>query len=242
MTLSELWTPISAMPIFWLCATLLAYQLGIIVYKKSGYFSLLAPVIVAITCLITLLLATDTPYETYFAGGQFIHLLLGPATVALAIPLYDQRRRLAKLWAPLLIGVVVGSFVGIISTIALCALFGASFESAMSLVPKSVTTPIAMGIAEKMKGIPEFTACIVVITGIVGAIMAAPLYKLFGIKKDFIKGFALGLSAHGMGTSRAFQISEKAGAFSGLAMGLTGIVTALIAPYVTAWILPLFYP
>ena len=93
MTLSELWTPISAMPIFWLCATLLAYQLGIIVFKKSGYFSLLAPVIVAITCLITLLLATDTPYETYFAGGQFIHLLLGPATVALAIPLYDQRRR-----------------------------------------------------------------------------------------------------------------------------------------------------
>jgi putative effector of murein hydrolase len=98
-----------------------------------------------------------------------------------------------------------------------------------------------MGIAEKMKGIPEFTACIVVLTGIVGAVMAVPLYKIFGIKKDFIKGFALGLSAHGMGTSRAFQISEKAGAFSGLVMGLTGIVTALIAPYVAAWILPLFY-
>ena len=111
-------------------------------------------------------------------------------------------------------------------------LFNASFESIMSMAPKSVTTPIAMGISEKMGGIAEFTAGIVVLTGIVGSLLATPLFKLFRIKKDYVKGFSLGVSAHGMGTSRAFQISDKAGAFSGLAMGLAGIVTAFAAPMI----------
>lgn len=241
MNFVDLWACLAQKPVFWLCLTLLAYQFGLWIYKKSGYINWFAPVIIAIISLVSLLVITKTPYEDYFQGAQFIHLLLGPATVALAVPLFDQRHRLAKLWGPLLIGVLVGSIVGILSSIVLCAALGASFQSAMSLAPKSVTTPIAIGIAEKMQGIPEFTACVVVITGIVGAIIATPLYKLFGIRKHYIQGFALGLSAHGMGTSRAFQISEKAGAFSGLAMGLTGIVTAFAAPYVANWILPLLY-
>lgn len=238
---NDLWNNLVDYPILWLCITLLAYHFGLWVYKKSGYFNFCAPVLIAILTLIAILLATGTSYERYFEGTQFIHLLLGPATVALAVPLFEQRHRLAKLWVPLLIGVLVGSIVGIVSTIVLCALLGASFETAMSLAPKSVTTPIAMGIAEKMQGIPEFTACVVVLTGIAGAIMAGPLFRTFGIKKDFIKGFSLGLAAHGMGTSRAFQFSEKAGAFSGLAMGLSGIVTAFAAPYIAAWILPKLY-
>lgn len=239
MTIELLWDHLASNPVLWLCLTLLAYQIGIWVYQKSGYITLLSPFVIAVAILLAILFGTHTQYETFFAGAQFVHFLLGPATVALAVPLFDQRLRLAKLWAPLLIGVVVGCVVGVISTVLLGALLGASFESIMSMAPKSVTTPIAMGISEKMGGIPEFTAGIVVLTGIVGSLLATPIFKLCRIKKDYVKGFSLGVAAHGMGTSRAFQISDKAGAFSGLAMGLAGIVTAFAAPMIAPPLLKL---
>lgn len=232
MTIELLWNHLAQNPVLWLCLTLLAYQAGIWVYQKSGYLTLLSPFVIAVSILLAILFATHTKYETFFAGAQFVHFLLGPATVALAVPLFDQRRRLAKLWAPLLIGVTVGCITGVVSTVVLGVIFDASFESIMSMAPKSVTTPIAMGISEKMGGIPEFTAGVVVLTGIAGALVATPMFKLFGIKRDYIIGFSLGVAAHGMGTSRAFQISDKAGAFSGLAMGLAGIITAFIAPLI----------
>ena len=239
MTIELLWNHLASNPVLWLCLTLLAYQIGIWVYQKSGYLTLLSPFVIAVAILLAILFGTHTQYETFFAGAQFVHFLLGPATVALAVPLFDQRLRLAKLWAPLLIGVVVGCVVGVISTVLLGALLGASFESIMSMTPKSVTTPIAMGISEKMGGIPEFTAGIVVLTGIVGSLLATPIFKLCRIKKDYVKGFSLGVAAHGMGTSRAFQISDKAGAFSGLAMGLAGIITAFAAPMIAPPLLKL---
>lgn len=239
MTIKLLWDHLASNPVLWLCLTLLAYQIGIWVYQKSGYITLLSPFVIAVAILLAILFGTHTQYETFFAGAQFVHFLLGPATVALAVPLFDQRLRLAKLWAPLLIGVVVGCVVGVISTVLLGALLGASFESIMSMAPKSVTTPIAMGISEKMGGIPEFTAGIVVLTGIVGSLLATPIFKLCKIKKDYVKGFSLGVAAHGMGTSRAFQISDKAGAFSGLAMGLAGIITAFAAPMIAPPLLKL---
>ena len=239
MTIELLWDHLASNPVLWLCLTLLAYQIGIWVYQKSGYITLLSPFVIAVAILLAILFGTHTQYETFFAGAQFVHFLLGPATVALAVPLFDQRLRLAKLWAPLLIGVVVGCVVGVISTVLLGALLGASFESIMSMAPKSVTTPIAMGISEKMGGIPEFTAGIVVLTGIVGSLLATPIFKLCKIKKDYVKGFSLGVAAHGMGTSRAFHISDKAGAFSGLAMGLAGIITAFAAPMIAPPLLKL---
>ena len=239
MTIELLWDHLASNPVLWLCLTLLAYQIGIWVYQKSGYITMLSPFVIAVAILLAILFGTHTQYETFFAGAQFVHFLLGPATVALAVPLFDQRLRLAKLWAPLLIGVVVGCVVGVISTVLLGALLGASFESIMSMAPKSVTTPIAMGISEKMGGIPEFTAGIVVLTGIVGSLLATPIFKLCKIKKDYVKGFSLGVAAHGMGTSRAFQISDKAGAFSGLAMGLAGIITAFAAPMIAPPLLKL---
>ena len=239
MTIELLWNHLASNPVLWLCLTLLAYQIGIWVYQKSGYLTLLSPFVIAVAILLAILFGTHTQYETFFAGAQFVHFLLGPATVALAVPLFDQRLRLAKLWAPLLIGVVVGCVVGVISTVLLGALLGASFESIMSMAPNSVTTPIAMGISEKMGGIPEFTAGIVVLTGIVGSLLATPIFKLCRIKKDYVKGFSLGVAAHGMGTSRAFQISDKAGAFSGLAMGLAGIITAFAAPMIAPPLLKL---
>lgn len=240
MTIKLLWDHLAQNPVLWLCLTLLAYQAGIWVYKKSGYLTILSPFVIAVTVLLLILFATGTTYETFFAGAQFIHFLLGPATVALAVPLFDQRRRLAKLWAPLLIGVTVGCIVGVSSTVLLGIVFDASVESIVSMAPKSVTTPIAMGVSEKMGGIPAFTAGIVVLTGITGALIATAVFKICRVKKDYIRGFSLGVAAHGMGTSRAFQISEKAGAFSGLAMGLAGIITAFIAPLIAPPLLALF--
>ncbi len=228
----DLWLFLQNEPVFWLTATLLAYQAGVIVYKKSNFLTICAPFVIASCLILPLVLCTGTTYETYLSGAHFIDFLLGPATVALAVPVFDQRKRLARLWPAVLIGVSVGAITGIVSTIFLGAIFGASFETVMTLAAKSVTTPIAIGIAEKMGGIPEFTAAIVVLTGIAGALIATPLYRLFGIKKDFTMGLALGVSAHGMGTSRAFQISNEAGAFSGLAIGLTGLATAFLAPLI----------
>ena len=136
MTIELLWNHLASNPVLWLCLTLLAYQIGIWVYQKSGYITLLSPFVIAVAILLAILFGTHTQYETFFAGAQFVHFLLGPATVALAVPLFDQRLRLAKLWAPLLIGVVVGCVVGVISTVLLGALLGASFESIMSMAPE----------------------------------------------------------------------------------------------------------
>jgi putative effector of murein hydrolase len=149
MTIKLLWDHLAQNPVLWLCLTLLAYQAGIWVYKKSGYLTILSPFVIAVTVLLLILFATGTTYETFFAGAQFVHFLLGPATVALAVPLFDQRRRLAKLWAPLLIGVTVGCIVGVSSTVLLGIVFDASVESIVSMAPKSVTTPIAMAYQKK---------------------------------------------------------------------------------------------
>ena len=219
--MTELWQHFASENIFWLGLTLAIYLFGHFLYRKSRFFPLLSPIIVSVALLIAVLVVTDTPYETYFEGAQTIHLLLGPATVALAIPLFDQRARLIQLFVPLVTGLVVG--IGV-----LC---GLSTETLLSLVPKSVTTPIAMGISEAIGGMPDLTAALVVITGIFGSVVGRGFFRLIRVSSDTAKGVALGVSAHGMGTSAAFSISPKAGAFSGLAMGISGLLTAFLAPY-----------
>ena len=158
-------------------------------------------------------------YRTYFDGAQFVHFLLGPATVALAIPLYAQLGRLVRLALPLLVALVVGSLTAALSAVAIGSLFGASRVTLLSLAPKSATTPIAMGIAERIGGIPSLTAVLVVITGIIGAVSARYIFDALKIRDPAIRGFAIGVASHGIGTARAFQVSEQAGAFAALAMG-----------------------
>ena len=191
--------------------------------------------------LVSLLLATKTPYQTYFQGAQFIHFLLGPTTVALAIPLYDLRIQLAKNWLPVILGLFAGAVTAIVSTVLIAGALGASPETIISLAPKSVTTPIAMSVAEKLGGLPALSAALVVLTGVLGSITAGPLFKFLNINGAAAKGFALGLSAHGMGTSRAFQIDANAGAYASLAIGLTGLTTALLAPALTPLLMKLFF-
>lgn len=217
-------------PAFWLCLTLSFYVWGQVIFKAAKFNPFLSPIIISVVCLISFLVATGVPYETYFSGANFIHFLLGPATVALAVPIYEQRSKLARLWLPLLTGLLAGCTAAMVSVILIGGALGISSETLMSLVPKSVTTPIAMGISESLGGLPDLTAALVVLTGMTGSIIGRPLFKLLRIKSEPVCGCALGLSAHGMGTGAAFQISNRAGAFGGLAMGVSGIISAFLAP------------
>ncbi len=228
--LAEIWVYLSASPLLGLTVTLLAYQGAWWLYRRAHFHPLANPVMLAVAVLVLLLQLTGTPYQTYFDGAQFVHFLLGPATVALAIPLYTQLPKLRAMAFPLLAALVAGSLTATVSAVAIGKLFGASEASLLSLAPKSVTTPIAMGIAERIGGLPSLTAVLVISTGILGAIGARFIYQALGIADHAVRGFAVGVASHGIGTARAFQVSEQAGAFSGLAMGLNALLTALLVP------------
>jgi len=232
--ISEIWVYLAASPLLGLTLTLLAYQGALLVSKRCHGHPLANPVLIAVTALVALLWLTGTPYRTYFDGAQFVHFLLGPATVALAIPLYAQFKRLVLMAAPLLAALLAGSLTAAFSAVLIGHLLGASDATLLSLAPKSVTTPIAMGIAERIGGLPSLTAVLVILTGILGAVGARSLYRLLKIDDHAVRGFAIGVASHGIGTAQAFQISEQAGAFAALAMGLNGLVTALLLP----WLLP----
>ncbi len=233
--LNEIWVYLSASPLLGLTITLLAYQAAFWLYRRSGLNPLVNPVLVAVTILVLLLTLTGTSYETYFAGAQFVHFLLGPATVALAIPLYMQLRRVRSMLLPVAAGLLAGSLTAALSAIAIAKLFGASLPTQLSLAPKSVTTPIAMGIAERIGGIPSLTAVLVIVTGIFGAVSGRYVLDAIKVRDPAIRGFAIGVAAHGIGTARAFQVSEQAGAFAALAMGLNGALTALLLPLLIGW-------
>jgi len=234
--LAEIWVYLSASPLLGLTVTLLAYQGAFWLYKRAGFHPLANPVLLAVAALVLLLKLTGTPYPTYFDGAQFVHFLLGPATVALAIPLYAQLPKLRTMAGPLLAALVVGSLTASVSAVAIGKLFGASEASLLSLAPKSVTTPIAMGIAERIGGLPSLTAVLVITTGILGAVSARFIYQALGIADHAVRGFAVGVASHGIGTARAFQVSEQAGAFSGLGMGLNALLTALLVPLLMPWL------
>jgi predicted murein hydrolase (TIGR00659 family) len=229
--LAEIWVYLAATPLLGLSLTLLAYQAAYWLYRRSGMSPWANPVAIAVAIIVGLLIATHTPYRSYFEGAQFVHFLLGPATVALALPLYAQMARLKRMVGPLAVALLVGSLTAMGSAVALGALFGASAATLKSLAPKSVTTPIAMGIAEKIGGLPSLTAVLVVITGILGAVMGRSILNALRVHDPAVRGFATGIAAHGIGTARAFQESEVAGAFSALAMGLNGVLTAVMLPY-----------
>lgn len=230
-SLAAIWVYLSATPLLGLTMTLVAYSLAWRLYIFTNANPLLNPVVTAVGLLIVVLLLTDTSYEAYFEGGQFVHFLLGPATVALAIPLYRQFDKLKQLWLPVSVAVIAGVTIGALSSISIASILGASAQTQLSLAPKSVTAPVAMGISEQIGGLPSLTAVLVVVTGILGAVLGTKLLDLMRITDDSIKGIAMGLTAHGIGTARAFQVSPEMGAFSGLAMALSAFATAIILPW-----------
>ena len=236
-SMAEIWVYLSAQPLLWLTLTLAAYLLAVAAHRKAGGHPAANPVLISVGILVVLLQVTDTPYQRYFDGAQFVHFLLGPATVALAVPLHGQLKRLVAMGGPLLVALVVGSLVAGLSAYCIGALLGASAPTLASLAPKSVTTPIAMGIAEKIGGLPSLTAVLVIFTGILGAALGPALLRRAGLRDPAGNGFAMGIAAHGVGTARAFQLNEQSGAFAALAMGLNGLFTAVLLPAVAHWLL-----
>lgn len=229
---AEIWSYLSRGPLLWLTATLAAYALGDACFRLAGRSPLVNPVLVAVAALAVLLFASGTDYGTYFEGAQFVHFLLGPATVALALPLRDNLPRMRKALLPVLAALVVGSVTASASALAIAAALGVEGQVLASLAPKSATAPVAIGISEGLGGSPTLTAVLVLLTGITGAVIATPLLNLMGQKDWRARGFAVGLVSHGIGTARAFQVNPTAGAFAGLGMALNAVATALVAPLV----------
>ncbi len=234
--ITDIWAFLAASPLLWLTTTLLVFRLSLWLNRVLGGSPVLHPVLLSMGLLIGILLLTGTDYETYFDGAQFIHFLLGPATVALAIPLYENRHQIRALLVPLLVAGMVGAATAAISAVLIAGVLGAGTTTLLSLAPKSVTSPIAMGVTEKLGGLPSLTAALVLLTGAIGCILAPPMIRLLRIRDDRVKGFAMGLSAHGFGTAQAFGISATAGAFAGLGLSLAGIMTAFLLPAVVGWL------
>lgn len=228
--LGEIWVYLSASPLLHLTLTVVAYLAADWLYRKSGRNPLLNPVLLAVAALVALLAASGTSYPAYFEGAQFVHFLLGPATVALAVPLYFNFSKVRRLWLPLAAGLLAGAVTAALSAVGIAWLLHASPETLLALAPKSTTAPVAMAITEKVGGPPSLTAILVVSTGILGAIAGPSVLNWIGVREPAVRGFAIGTTSHGIGTARAFQESEEAGAFAGLAMGLNAVVSSLIVP------------
>jgi predicted murein hydrolase (TIGR00659 family) len=228
--LTEIWVYLATSPLLHLALTLVAYLVGDWLYRRANNHALLHPVLVAVVMLVAALTLSGTDYPTYFEGAQFVHFLLGPATVALAVPLYFNLARLKRLWLPLAAGLIAGALTAIVSAVAIAWALGASDQTLLALAPKSVTAPVAMGITEKLGGPPSLTAILVVSTGILGAVLGPWTLNTLRIGDEATRGFAIGTASHGIGTARAFQESETAGAFAGLAMGLNTLATSLLLP------------
>jgi predicted murein hydrolase (TIGR00659 family) len=230
LPIPEIWVYLSASPLLGLTITLFAYQFAFWVFRRSGQSAWANPVLISVFTVTLFLWVTNTPYPRYFEGAQFVHFLLGPATVALAIPLHAHWKRLRRMTIPLLVALLAGSVTAALSAVIIAKALGATPATVYSLAPKSVTTPIAMGVAEQIGGIPSLTAVLVILTGIVGAIGFPSLFSILRIRDQATQGFAVGVAAHGIGTARAFLVSEEMGAFSALAMGLNGMLTAVLLP------------
>ncbi|WP_417726432.1 LrgB family protein [Roseovarius sp.] len=230
--LPEIWSYLSEEPLLWLTATLVAYLIGDAAFRASHGSPLVNPVLVAMLLLGAVLWLTGTPYATYFEGAQFVHFLLGPATVALAGPLYANLHHVRRAMIPMLGALIVGSVTAIASALWIARALGVTGAQLASLAPKSATAPVAIGISEQLGGLPTLTAGLVILTGITGAVIVTPLMNALRIRDWRARGFAVGVTAHGIGTARAFQVNQTAGAFAGIGMGLNALLTALIAPYV----------
>jgi len=230
----SLWVYLAQSPLLWLTVTLVVYAFTDAVSLRTRRHPLANPVLHAMWIVAAFLLATGTPYTTYFAGAQFVHFLLGPATVALAVPLYQNRRIVAEAILPMLAALIIGSVTAIVSVVLLAEAFGLPRDVVLSLAPKSVTAGVAMGISESLGADPSLTAVAVVLTGIIGAITVTPLMNRTGITDFRARGFAAGLAAHGIGTARAFQVDVLAGTFSGIAMSLNALVTSFLVPAAVA--------
>jgi len=213
-------------PVFGMALTVIAYVASIRVQRRYPW---LHPLFVTSGGIILLLVALRIPYEAYAAGGKVLEFFLGPATVALGVPLYRQFRRMKRSMVAILAGVTTGSATGLVIAGLSASLFGASQELVRSMMTKSVTTPIALELARELGGVPELAAVLTVLTGLFGSMFGPALLRRCGVRSDLPLGIAIGTAAHGIGTARLLRESEPQGAASSLAMALAGVVTSVLA-------------
>lgn len=225
-----LWVYLSQTPLLWLSVTLAVYAVADALSFATHRNPLMNPVLHSIWVIGVFLYLTGTSYTTYFSGAQFVHFLLGPATVALAVPLYENRERVAVAILPMLGALLIGSATAIVSVMLFAEAAGLPRDIVLALAPKSVTAGVAMGISETLGANPAITVISTVLTGVMGAIVVTPTMNRLGITDFRARGFAVGLASHGIGTARAFQVDEVAGVFAGIAMGLNALVTSLLVP------------
>ena len=226
----EIWVYLSGSPLIALFITLVTYQIGLWAYQKKKQNPLVNPVAIAVILVATFIELIEMPYDKYFQGAQFIHFLLGSATVALAIPIYRGIGSLKNRVIPLMASLLMGGVISIASGVGISTLLGADKNIIGAFYSKSVTAPIAMGIAERMGTSPTLTAIFAVCTGILGAILAPYVLNLLRIKPWWQRGFSIGVASHGIGASRAFSINAEAGTYASLAMGLHGITGSIAIP------------
>jgi predicted murein hydrolase (TIGR00659 family) len=231
----QLWVYLATTPLFGLTATLLTYVTAQAFYERTGRAPWANPVLWSVVLLGCVLVATHTPYPSYFAGAQFIHVLLGPAVVALAWPLWLRRHEVRQRGVALTLAVLAGGLAAAASAVAMAWALGMPDDVVRSLAPKSVTAPVAMGIAERIGGVPALSAVFAVLTGLVGALSGKYLFNLLGINSWAVRGLALGTASHGIGAARALQVHPDAGAYAGIALGMQAILSSVLMPLVFGW-------
>jgi predicted murein hydrolase (TIGR00659 family) len=219
-------------PILWVLVTLGAYESGCWIQRQCNGSALANPVLISIVVIVAALEALDISYDTYLEGGQYVRFLLGPTTVALALPIYSNAARILSAAPAILASVIVGAAVASASAVLITWLLGGPGDLLRSIAAKSVTTPIAIGISEQINGHPSLTSVFVITTGIIGAMLSGRLYDWIGIRDWEVRGLATGIAAHGIGTAQMLTINETAGAFAGLAIGITGLFTAIFLPLI----------
>lgn len=232
----RLWLAFVADPLLPLAATLLAYQAGMWVNRRVGGSPFANPVLIAVLLLVGMLLLTGMPYADYLDGASLVYFMLGPATVALAVPLYNHLHAMRDAVLATTAALLLGSLTAIGSAVGIAWALGADAATLLSLAPKSVTTPIAIPLSTQIGGLASLTAVCVILTGMIGATFGGWLLDRCAISDRRARGLAIGVAAHGIGTARAFQESEVTGAFAGLAMGLNGLLTALYLPGLIAFL------
>jgi putative effector of murein hydrolase len=228
--IQEIWVYLSGTPLLALILTLTAYQIGVMIYERTRLNPLANPVLIAVTLIAATITALDMPYATYFEGAQFVHFLLGTATVSLAVPIYKGLASLRGRLVPLMAALVGGGATSIVTAVVIARLLGADETVVGGMYAKSLTAPIAMGVAERIGASPTLTAVFTVTTGILGAALGRFVLDALRCREWWQRGYAIGVASHGIGTARAFSVNAEAGAYAGLAMGLHGVIGAVAIP------------
>lgn len=218
-------------PYFGISLTIISFFVGQKIQKKTGLM-ICNPLLIAVVLIIGILLVFRIPYEAYQQGGAVINMFLAPATACLAVSIYNKIQILKEHWLPILVGCTCGSSASMISVYIMCKIFHLDDAVTAAMIPKSVTTPIAVSIAESLGGLPSITVVVVIFTGILGSIFAPIMLKIFGVTESMTAGISIGACSHAIGTSKAIQIGETEGAMSGLAVGICGIITVIFSIFI----------